>query len=123
VHIARGEQFLLTRRDPLFASGGLTFWAVAIAAAVIGDGGTMPATGALIDMTAECSSTTARNGQRHFDMLPADPLAVSFDEGSSGAADDIGHLEWWPAHRLYLRWLALERQGVQGTRGRVQLTL
>jgi len=63
----------------------------------------MPATGALIDMTTKCGSTTARNGQQHFDMLPADPLAVSCDEGSSGAADDIGHLEWWPAHLRLLR--------------------
>ena len=83
----------------------------------------MPATGALIDMTAECGSTTPRHGQQHFDMLPADPLAVSFDEGSSGAADDIGHLKGWPAHLSSLRRLALERQGVQGTRGRMQVTL
>jgi hypothetical protein len=58
----------------------------------------MPATGALIDMTAQCGGTTARNGQQHFDVLPANPLPVLFDEGSSSGADEIGHLEWWPAH-------------------------
>jgi hypothetical protein len=39
----------------------------------------MSAAGALIDMTAECGGTTPRNGQQHFDMLPAEPLAISFD--------------------------------------------
>ena len=29
----------------------------------------------------------------HFDMSPTDPLAVSFDEGSSSSADEIGNLE------------------------------
>ena len=39
----------------------------------------MPAAGALIEMAAECGGTTPRNGQQHFDMLPADPLAVSLE--------------------------------------------
>jgi hypothetical protein len=43
-------------------------------------------------MTAECGGTTARNGQQHFDVLPAEPLAISLDEGSSRGADEIGHL-------------------------------
>ena len=100
--VARREQFSLPCGDPAFASRGLTLRAVSIAAAVVGDGGTMPATGALIEMTAECGGATARNGQQHFDMLPAEPLAISFDEGSSCAADEIGHLEGRPAH-LFLR--------------------
>ena len=63
----------------------------------------MPAAGALIEMTAECGGATARNGQQHFDVLPAEPLAISFDEGSSRAADEIGHLEGRPAHLFLLR--------------------
>jgi hypothetical protein len=35
-------------------------------------------------------------------MLPADPLAASFDEGISRGADEIGHLERWPANLLFL---------------------
>jgi hypothetical protein len=62
-----------------------------------------PAAGALIDMTAECGGTTPRNGQQHFDMLPPDPLTVSFDKGSSSVADKIGHLHGWPTHLLFLR--------------------
>jgi hypothetical protein len=93
VQIARGEQFLLPRRDPFFASRGLTLRAVAVTAAVVRNGGTMPAADALIEMTAKCGGTTPRHGQQHLDMPPADPLAVSLDEGSPSSADEIGDLE------------------------------
>jgi hypothetical protein len=63
----------------------------------------MPAAGALIDMTTECGGATPRNGQQHFDVLPAEPLAISFDKGSSGAADEIGHLQGRPIHLSFLR--------------------
>src|SRR6266851_10051904 len=92
-------------------------------AAVIRDGGTMPATGALIEMTAECGRTTPPNGQQHFDVLPTEPVAISFDESISRGADQIGHLEWWPGHLLFLRRTAFERQRIQRTRGRMQVTL
>src|SRR5258708_7435324 len=109
--IAAGrEKLLSTRSDPAFPCSDLTPRAVAIAAAVIGDGGTIPATGALIEMTAECGSTTPPNGQQHFDVLPTEPVAISFDEGISCGADQIGHLEWWPGHLLFLRRTAFERQ-------------
>jgi hypothetical protein len=62
----------------------------------------MPAAGAFIEMTAECGGATARNGQQYFDVLPAEPLAISFDESSARAADEIGHLEGRPAHLLLL---------------------
>jgi len=103
VQIAGREKFSSTRSD-------LTLGAVAIAAAVIRDGGTIPATGALIEMTAECGSTTPANGQQHFDVLPTEPVAISFDEDISRGADQIGHLEWWPGHLLFLRRRAFERQ-------------
>src|ERR1700730_2717499 len=72
VQIAGREKFLSTRSDPAVPSSGLTLRAMAIAAAVIRNGGTMSAAGALIEMTAECGGTTPRNGQQHFDMLPAE---------------------------------------------------
>jgi hypothetical protein len=103
VDVARREKFLLTRSDPAVPGSGLTLRAVAIAAAVIRNGDTMPAAGALIDMTAECGGTTPRNGQQHFDMLPADALTVSFDKSSSRVADKIGHLHGWPTQLLLLR--------------------
>src|SRR6266436_7734748 len=100
--VARREKFSLPCGDPAFPGRGLTLRAVSIAAAVVGDGGTMPAAGAFIEMAAECGGATPRDGQQHFDMLPAEPLAISFDEGSSRGADEIGHLEGRPAH-LFLQ--------------------
>jgi hypothetical protein len=63
----------------------------------------MPATGALIEMTAECSGTTPPNGSQHFDVLPSEPVTVSFDESVSRCADQIGQLQGWPIHLLFLR--------------------
>ncbi len=63
----------------------------------------MPAAGALVEMPAQCGGATPRNGQQHFDVLPVDPLAASFEESSSRDADEIGHLEGRPAHLLLLR--------------------
>src|SRR5258708_8978653 len=57
--VARREKFSLTCGDPAFAGRGLTLWAVPVAAAVVGDGGTMPAAGALVEMTAQRGRTTA----------------------------------------------------------------
>src|SRR5258705_13784166 len=103
VQVARRKQLSSTRSDPAVPSSGLTLRAVAIAAAVIGDGGTMSAAGALIEMTAECGGTTPANGQQHFAVLPTEPVAISFDESSSRGADHIGPLEWWPGHLLLPR--------------------
>jgi hypothetical protein len=121
--VARREKLSSTCCDPAFPGRGLTLRTVPISAGVVGDGGTIPAAGALIEMTAECSGTTPRNGQQHFDVLSVDPLAISFDEGSSCAADEIGHLEGWPAH-LFLRCRPVfQLQRVQRTRSRVEMTL
>src|SRR5260370_3409418 len=91
--VARREKFSLPCGDPAFPGRGLTLRAVSIAAAVVGDGGTMPAAGAFIEMTAECGGATARNGQQYFYVLPSETLASSFDEGSSPSSDAIGHLQ------------------------------
>jgi hypothetical protein len=68
----------------------------------------MPAASALIEMTAECGGTTPRNGQQHFDMLPAEPMAIALEESSSRDADEIGHLEGRPAHLLLRRRLVFQ---------------
>ena len=93
----------MTCCNPPFTGRGLTLRAVAVPAAVVRDGGPMPAEGALIEMPTECGGVTLRDPQLHFDMLSADPLAVSFDEGSSCGADEIGHVEGGPAHLLLQR--------------------
>jgi hypothetical protein len=63
----------------------------------------MSTASAFIEMATECGGATPRNGQEHFDMLPGDPLTASFDECVSRSADQIGHLEQWPA-RLLILW-------------------
>src|SRR5712692_1678701 len=102
MHVTRGEKFPATCCEPTVAGVRLALRAVPVSTGVVGDG-PMPTAGALIEMAAECGGATPRNGQQHFDVLPADPLAASFDEGSSRGADEIGHLEWWPVHLLGLR--------------------
>src|SRR6202140_1934940 len=62
--VARREKFSLTCGDPAFPSSSLTLRAVPIAAAVVADGGTMPALGALIEMTAEWGGGRGRNGHK-----------------------------------------------------------
>ena len=74
----------------------------------------MPATGAFVEMTAECGGTTPRNGPQHFDVPPAKPMAVSFDESISRSADDIGHLQRRPAHLLLADGLSLSDSESKG---------
>lgn len=92
------EKLLATRLDPAIPRRDLTLRAVAVAAAVVGDGGAMSAASALIEVTAQGSGTTPGNRSQHLDVLPTEPVTVCFDEGRSRGADEIGHLEGWPAH-------------------------
>jgi hypothetical protein len=92
-------------------------------AAVVGDGRTVAAVGALIEMPAQGSGATAHDGSQHFDVLPGDPPAASFDEGASCGANQIGHLEWWPVHLFALRYLVFQLERIQRTRGGVEVPL
>ena len=56
-------------------------------------------------------------------MLPGDPFTASFDECVSRSADQIGHLQRWPAHLLVLWRFVFQLQRVQRTGGRVQTAL
>jgi hypothetical protein len=85
VQIAGREKLFSTRSDPAVPSSGLTLRAMAIAAAIIGDGGTMSAAGALMEMTAECGGTTPANGQQHFDVLPTEPVRFRSMKASPAA--------------------------------------
>src|SRR5580700_374127 len=96
--VARGEKFLTTRLEPTVASIGLTLWAVSIPAAVVRDGRTVPAVGALIEMPAQGGGATARDGPQHLEVLPGDPFTAAFDESASRGANQIGHLEGRPVH-------------------------
>jgi hypothetical protein len=107
VQVAGREQFSSTRSNPAFPSSDLTLRAVAIATRIEGDG-LMSAAGALVEMAAECGGPTPRNGQQHFDVLPTEPVAVSFYESIPGSADDIGHLQRWSVHLLLAGWLVVQ---------------
>src|SRR5260370_14939352 len=114
--VARREKFSSTCGDPPFPRRGLTLRAVPVAARVVRDGA-MPAAGTLIEMTAQRGGTTARNGPQHFDVLPTEPVAISFQESRSRGADEIGHLQGRPAHLLF------QLQRIQRTGGRVKMAL
>src|SRR5258707_12271659 len=101
--VARREKFLTTRLEPTVASVGLTLRAVPVAAAVVGDGRTVPAVGALIEMPAQGGGATARDGSQHFEVLPSDPPAASFDECVSSSVNQIRHLDWRPGPLFALR--------------------
>jgi hypothetical protein len=90
--VGHGQQLTTTCLDPTFASARLTLRAVPIATAVAGDGGTMSAAGALIDMAAEGRGATARDSQQDLEVGPAEPATVARDEVCSCAANDVGHL-------------------------------
>ena len=119
--VARGEKFLTTRLEPTVASVGLTLWAVPVPAAVVGDGRTVRAVGALIEMPAQGGGATARDGPQHLEVLPGDPCAAAFDESASRGANQIGHLEGWPVHLFALRYLTFQLERVQRTRGGVEM--
>jgi len=101
--VARGEKFLATRFEPTLAGVGLTLRAVPVAAAVVRDGRAVPTGDAFIEMPAQGSGATARDGSQHFDVLPGDPPATAFDEGASRGANQIGHLKRRPVHLRVLR--------------------
>src|SRR5580704_180010 len=123
VQVARRKKFSLTRSDPALPSSGLALRAMAVTAAVVREGDTISAAGALVEMAAECGCTTPRNGPQHFDMLPTKPVAVAFDESLSRCADDIGHLQRWPAHLVLVGWLVVQCERIQRTYCCVQMAL
>ena len=80
----------------------------------------MSAAHALIEMPAQHGGTTTPNGPQYFDVLPMEPMAVSFDERLSCSADDIGHLQRRPTHLLLVGRLVVQYERVQRTRGGVE---
>jgi hypothetical protein len=99
---AKQEKFQPQETFFLLTSTSIELRAVPISTGVVGDGA-MSAASALIEMSAERGGATPRNRQEHFDVLPADPLTASFDEGVSRSADQIGHLMGRPTHLPFRR--------------------
>src|SRR5580700_823450 len=102
MHVACGQQFLFPRLEPAQASAALTARAMPITAGVIRDGD-MAAVGAAIAVTTQCSGAAAQDGQQNLTVLPGDPAMAAVQEGVSGAAYDIGHLQRQPVHLRAVR--------------------
>jgi hypothetical protein len=94
---------------------------VPVTAAVVGDGRTVAAVDALIEMPAQGGGATARDGWQHFEVLPGDLPAAAFDKCASRGAHQIGHLEGRPVHLLSLRYLIFQLERVQRTGGGVEM--
>ncbi len=60
----------------------------------------MTAADALIAMTTECRGAAADDGIEHLAMRPCKMRLLLFPKTVARCADDVGHLEGGPAHRL-----------------------
>src|ERR1700691_2245541 len=99
VHVAGGQQFPFPCLEPAQAGVALAPWAMPVATRVIRDG-SMSAVRAPIAMSTQRGGAAAHDGQQHFLMLPADPLATAFKKSLPGTANDISHLQRRSAHAL-----------------------
>jgi hypothetical protein len=95
--VADGQQFLLPLPQPEVARRGLTLGTVPVAAGVIRDG-LAPAVYARIAMTAESSGTAARDRVEHLSLRPGQGSTVALSKAVACTANDVSHLEGWPAH-------------------------
>jgi hypothetical protein len=91
------QEFVLASGDPLIPSSALALGAVPIAATIKGDGAIATAR-TLVAMAAERRGTATCDGPEHFSVGPMNPATVVLDEAIALSANDIGHLEEWPAH-------------------------
>jgi len=60
----------------------------------------MAAADALIAMTAQCRGAAADDGIEHLAMRPCKMGLLLLPKAVARCADDVGHLEGGPAHRL-----------------------
>ena len=102
MNVADTEQFFGARRKPLVAGVGLALWTVPVATREKGDG-TMAASGALIEMTAERCRTAVLDGPQHLELLPAQTGLVTPDEAVARGTDNVGHLQGGPFHLFFRR--------------------
>ena len=117
MHVGNGQEFLLTGGQPLVAGVGQTLRAMPIAAAVVGDGHGMTASGTTIPVTAERCRTTVFDGKEHLAVQPCQPRPLSLDEVFACRANDVSHLEGWLVHffRFFRERLTLDRSDTAST--------
>ena len=102
VKVADTEQFFGARRKPLVAGVGLALWTVPVAAGEKGDG-TMAASGALIEMTAQRCRTAVLDGPQQLERLPAQRGLVTPEEAVARGTDNVGHLQGGPFPLFFFR--------------------
>src|SRR5215475_322565 len=102
MEIARFQKFLLPGGDPTLARLSLTFWTVAIAARVIGDGLVAATSRANIDVTAQSCGSAMHDGTHHLQLLETNRVAMTVNEVFALRAKDLGHLHGGPAHAPFL---------------------
>ena len=86
----------------------------------------MSATGTRIHMAAERGGSAAQNGGEDLQMQPGEPFPATIEEGVSGGADHVGHLDGWPQHLLRASAVvvfAAQGQSVERTGRGVQMLL
>ena len=69
-------------------------------------------------MTAERRSAATDEGGQDLQVQPGEPFPAALEEGGSGCADQVGHLQWWPGHLF-----RGERERVQRAGGGAQMAL
>ena len=113
-HVEVGHRQQLGRAlgEPLLCRRALAFWAVPVAAGVVGDGG-IGAVLAARDMPAEGCGAAALDRRHHLQLVEADMAGVGLTPGRSMAAENIRDLQNRARHarRALGGWLgALELQ-------------
>ena len=77
-------------------------------------------------MSAEHRCSAVKNGGKHLDVKPGQPLTTAIEECIARRADNIGHLQGWLWHlRGFGAWVAVAEccKRIQGTGGRVEMLL
>jgi len=73
-----------------FLSGiAQTLRAMPIAAAAVGDGDDMAASGTTIAVATECRRAAVCDGKEHFALQPGQPRPMSFDEAFARPPNDV----------------------------------
>jgi hypothetical protein len=86
----------------------------------------MSALGTRIRVSAKRGGAAAEDRVQHFQVKPGEPLRAAIEEGFSGCADHIGHLDGRPRHLLLsvvAIAIARQRQRVERARGGIQVLL
>src|ERR1700679_949667 len=99
MEVGHGQQLGGTRVEPISACVALALGTVPVAARVIGDS-LMTAAQTLIAMASESRSAATNDSIHDLAVLPGKMESMSVPEAATRSANDVGHLEGGPAHRL-----------------------